>query len=450
MSAFDYDLLVIGAGSGGVRASRLAAQSGAKVAIVEERYLGGTCVNVGCVPKKLLVFSAHYRDMLHFAAGYGWKMDGVHFDWSTLRENKNKEIVRLNQIYQKLLNEAGVTLLEGSAVITGPRSIKVGTRDYSAERILIATGSWPYVPDFPGNEFVITSNETFHLDELPKKIMIVGGGYIGVEFCGIFNGLGVETHLCHRDDALLKGFDEDIRQHLDKELIKKGVHLHLNVDITHIEKQPDYSLLVHAKDGRQWQMDKVMYATGRRAKTSHLGLENTAVSMNDDGSIKVNNFFQTAEPSIYALGDVIGHLALTPVALAEATTLVRNLFYGQQGALNYHNVPTSVFSDPPVACVGCTEAQAREKFSEIEIFKTEFTPLQLSLSDSKEKTFMKLIVDKKTDKVVGCHMIGPDAAEIIQGLAVALTAGATKKDFDNTIAIHPTLAEEFLSMRTPV
>lgn len=449
MSDYAFDLFVIGAGSGGVRASRMAAKLGAKVAVAEERYLGGTCVNVGCVPKKLMAYSAHYRDILELAPGFGWDIEQAHFDWNTLRENKNVEIVRLNQVYQKLLTEAGVTLLEGHAQIVNPHCVKVGETIYTAKHILIATGGEPIVPNFPGSEHAITSNEAFFLDTLPEKILIVGGGYIGVEFASIFNGLGVETHLCHRGDALLKGFDQDIRQALSEELTKKGVKLHFNTDITRIEKLDDNQFRVHGKHEQEWRVNTVMFATGRRPNVVNLGLENTAIKLSKNGTITVNKHYQTIEPSIYAVGDVVGHLALTPIALAEGMIVARHLFDEVHHALSYQDIPTAVFSQPPVAAVGMTEADARERYAAIDIYQTKFKPLQFALSDTDERTFMKLLIDRHTDKVVGCHMIGPDAAEIMQGLAVALTAGATKSDFDRTIGIHPTLAEEFVTLREP-
>lgn len=450
MPVYDYDLLVIGAGSGGVRASTTAARLGAKVAVIEQRYLGGTCVNVGCVPKKLLVYSSHYRDALMMAPGYGWNIEQARFDWQKLRENKDKEISRLNQVYRKSLIDSGVDLFEGKASIMNPHKVSMGSRELTAERILIATGGWPYVPEFPGCEHVITSNEAFHFENLPNKLMIVGGGYIGVEFAGMFNGLGVEVHLCYRGGPILRGFDDDLRHFLTTEMTKKGVIMHFNTDIKCIEKNAEDDLRVYAEDGRQWQMEKVLFATGRRPKTDGLGLENTSVIVGDEGYVQVNDLFQTAEPSIFALGDVVGHMALTPVALAEGNILAHNLFGDQQKTLDYPNIPTAIFCQPSVAAVGLTETKARETYPAIDIYKTSFKPLQFSLSDSDEKTFIKLVVDRESDKVLGCHMVGADAAEIIQGLAIALTAGATKKDFDNTIGIHPTLAEEFVSLRQPV
>lgn len=450
MTSYNYDLLVIGAGSGGVRASRTAAKLGAKVAIVEALYLGGTCVNVGCVPKKLFVYASHYRAELAAADCFGWTIGSAHFNWSTLLKNKNIEIQRLNQVYEKLLTDSGVSLLEGRARIRDGHSVEIGTAVYTAERILIATGGWPEIPQFPGCEHAITSNEVFHLDSLPKKIIIIGGGYIGVEFAGIFHGLGVETHICHRSEQLLKGFDEKVRNFVAQEMVKKGIHLHLNTDVVRIEKIADAQLRVNAEDGREWLVEQVMVATGRRPNVRGLGLENTRVALNADGTIQVNDFFQTHEPSIFALGDVVGRLVLTPVALAEGELLARNLYGGQTKTLNYHTIPAAVFCQPPVAAVGLTEAGARELYPEIDIYQTIFKPMQFSLLNSDEKVLIKIIVDRHTDKILGCHMVGPDAAEIMQGFAVALTAGATKKDFDNTLGIHPTLAEEFVTLRQPM
>lgn len=450
MTSYDYDLLVIGAGSGGVRASRTAAKLGAKVAIVEELYLGGTCVNVGCVPKKLFVYASGYRETLAAASDFGWNIDAAQFDWPTLLRNKDIEIQRLNKVYAKLLTDAGVSLLNGRAKVRDCHSVEVGAVVHTAERILIAAGGWPEIPQFPGCEHAITSNEVFHLGSLPKKIMVIGGGYIGVEFAGIFQGLGVETHVCHRSEKLLKGFDEEIRDFVAQEMVKKGIHLHLKTNVARIEKIADDQLHVSADDGREWLVEQVMVATGRRPKTRGLGLENTRVALNGDGTIQVNDFFQTAEPSIYALGDVVGRLVLTPVALAEGELLARNLYGGQTKTLNYHTIPTAVFCQPPIAAVGLTEAGARDLYPEIDIYQTVFKPMELSLSNSDEKVLIKIIVDRQTDKILGCHMVGPDSAEIMQGFAVALTAGATKKDFDNTLGIHPTLAEEFVTLRQPI
>ncbi|WP_341938458.1 glutathione-disulfide reductase [Marinimicrobium sp. C2-29] len=450
MADYDYDLLVIGAGSGGVRASRIAAQLGAKVAVVEERYLGGTCVNVGCVPKKLFVYASHYREAFHAALGHGWHAGSIKFDWSELRRNKDREIERLNGIYERMLNKAGVEIIDGSARLLGPHRVSVGEREISAERILIAVGGWPWVPDIPGREHVITSNEAFYLDELPQRMVIVGGGYIAVEFAGIFNGLGVETHLCYRGDLFLRGFDQDLRDHLASEMPKKGVHLHFNTDISAVEQTGAGDYRVTPKEGAPWNTDLVMYATGRKPKTEGLGLENTAVDIADDGHLSVNGHFQTAEPSIYALGDVTGPMELTPVALAQGMAMARNLFSGDDRPISYRDIPTAVFSQPPMATVGLTEREAREEYTEIDVYRSAFRPMQYSLTDLDERALVKLLVDRATDRVVGCHMVGPEAAEIMQGLGVALTAGATKADFDRTIGIHPTLAEEFVTLRQPV
>ncbi|MBX2807701.1 MAG: glutathione-disulfide reductase [Cellvibrionaceae bacterium] len=446
---YDYDLFVIGAGSGGVRASRIAAQLGAKVAVAEELFLGGTCVNVGCVPKKLFVYGSHFSEEFEAAAGFGWTVPAADFDWTRLRDNKTDEIARLNGVYEKLLHNAGVTLINGRATILDPHSVNVGGQRYTAERILIAVGGWPVVPDIPGKEHILSSNEVFYLETFPKRIMVVGGGYIAVEFAGIFNGLGSETHLLYRGDLFLRGFDRDLREFTASEMRKKGVNLAFNTRITTIVKQADNRLLVTLNTGETQQVDAVMYATGRKPKTANLGLENTQITLTDKGSIPVNNDFQTAQPSIYAVGDVIDRVQLTPVALAEGMALAKNL-YGQGGQqVDYDFIPTAVFCQPNIATVGYSEAQAQEKFSQIAVYKSEFKPMKHTLSGLDERTFMKLLVDVKTDRVVGCHMVGADAGEIIQGLAVAMKAGATKADFDHTIGIHPTTAEEFVTMREP-
>lgn len=449
MSDYDYDLLVIGAGSGGVRASRVAARLGAKVAVVEERYLGGTCVNVGCVPKKLFVYASLYRDLFKAAASFGWQLEDPKFTWSQLLANKDKEIDRLNEVYRRLLDVTGVTLFEERAKILGPHKVAVGNRELTAERILIAVGGWPWKPDIPGADLAITSNEAFFLDKLPESIVIVGGGYIAVEFAGIFNSLGVKTHLCYRGELFLRGFDSDLRACLAKEMAKKGVHLHFNTDIKAIEACTAGDFKVVGEKGEEWRAEQVMYATGRRPKTDDLGLENTAVQLHDDGAPIIDEYFQTHEPSIYALGDVTGPLELTPVALAQGQTLAQNLYGGDDRKLSYRDIPAAVFSQPSIGTVGLTEEQAREQYPQIDIYKNSFRPMQYSLSEVDERVLVKLVVDRETDRVLGCHMLGPDAAEIMQGMAVALTAGATKKDFDRTIGIHPTMAEEFVTLRQP-
>lgn len=449
MSDVQYDLLVIGAGSGGVRASRVAASLGAKVAVIEKSALGGTCVNLGCVPKKLFVYAARYEDVAAKAAGFGWSVAAPQFNWQVLRTNKDREIQRLNAVYQQLLTDSDVEIIQGEAVIESPNRVRVGDHSYRARHILIAVGGHPFVPEFAGSQHVFTSDDAFHLPELPRRIMIVGGGYIGIEFAGIFSGLGVETHLCHSRDKLIGGFDEDLRRVIGQEVARKGVQLHFNTYIERVEKINAQELAVFARDGRQWITEGVMYATGRRPNVSRLGLEHTAVALNDKGMVQVNDYFQTAEPSIYAVGDAVGRKALTPVALAEAEIAVRHMFEQRTASIDYDLIPTAIFSQPPVATVGLTEAAARERYGEIDVYQTTFKPLQFALSDSSEKTFMKLLVDQRTDKVLGCQMVGPEAPEIMQGFAVALTVGATKAEFDRTLGIHPTLAEEFVLMRKP-
>jgi glutathione reductase (NADPH) len=449
--SYDLDLFVIGAGSGGVRAARFAAGFGAKVAVAESRYLGGTCVNVGCVPKKLLVYGAHFSDDFEHAKGFGWTLEKPTFDWPTLIANKNQEIQRLNGIYRNLLVNSGVQLLEGHARLVDAHTVEVDGQRFTAEHILIATGGWPQIPDVPGREHAITSNEAFFLEQLPKRVIVVGGGYIAVEFAGIFHGLGAQTTLLYRKELFLRGFDGAVRKHLSEELTKRGMDLQFNADIARIDKQPDGSLKATLKDGRVLEADCIFYATGRRPMLDNLGLENTGVELNKDGFIAVDDTFQTSEPSILALGDVIGRVQLTPVALAEGMAVARRLFKPEQyRPVDYQHIPTAVFSLPNIGTVGLTEEQAREQGHELKIFESRFRPMQLTLTEDHEKTLMKLVVDANTDKVLGCHMVGPDAGEIIQGLAVALKAGATKQVFDETIGVHPTAAEEFVTLRTPV
>ncbi|WP_339446754.1 glutathione-disulfide reductase [Pseudomonas sp. EA_5y_Pfl2_R50] len=449
--AYDFDLYVIGAGSGGVRAARFAAGFGAKVAVAESRYLGGTCVNVGCVPKKLLVYGAHFAEDFEQASGFGWNLGEADFDWATLIANKDREINRLNGIYRNLLVNSGVTLHEAHAKIVGPHEVEVNGERFSAKNILIATGGWPQIPEIPGREHAIGSNEAFFLKELPKRVLVVGGGYIAVEFAGIFHGLGASTTLLYRGDLFLRGFDGSVRKHLQEELTKRGLDLQFNADIARIDKQADGSLKATLKDGRELEADCIFYATGRRPMLDNLGLENTDVQLTDKGFIKVDEQYQTSEPSILALGDVIGRVQLTPVALAEGMAVARRLFKPEQyRPVDYKMIPTAVFSLPNIGTVGLTEEEAREAGHDVVVFESRFRPMKLTLTDCQEKTLMKLVVDGKTDKVLGCHMVGPDAGEIVQGLAIALKAGATKRDFDDTIGVHPTAAEEFVTMRTPV
>lgn len=447
----DFDLFVIGAGSGGVRAARFAAGFGARVAVAESRYLGGTCVNVGCVPKKLLVYGAHFTEDFEQAAGFGWNLGEANFDWPTLIANKNREIQRLNGIYRNLLVNSGVSLLEGHARILGPHQVEVNGQAYSAGHILIATGGWPQLPDIPGKELAISSNEAFHLQQLPRRVLVVGGGYIAVEFASIFQGLGAQTSLLYRGEMFLRGFDGAVRRHLREELDKKGLDLQFNSDIERIEQLADGSLLATLRDGRELATDCVFYATGRRPMLDNLGLENTAVELDERGFIRVDEQYQTREPSVLALGDVIGRVQLTPVALAEGMAVARRLFRPEEyRPVDYRNIPTAVFSLPNIATVGLSEEQARAEDYQVKIFESRFRPMKLTLTDSQERTLMKLVVDADSDRVLGCHMVGPEAGEIIQGLAVAIKAGATKQIFDETLGIHPTAAEEFVTLRTPV
>lgn len=444
---FDYDLFVIGAGSGGVRAARLAAQKGARVAIAEERYLGGTCVNVGCVPKKLFVYASQFSEMFETSRGYGWNFKSQpEIDWPTLRDNKTAEIQRLNAIYGHILEKNGAQLMEARATIQGPHQVNVNGRTFTARYILVATGSWPYIPEFPGSEYAVSSNEMFYLEKLPEKAVIVGGGYIAVEFAGILNGLGVETHLVYRRELPLREFDREMAGKVVEGMRQKGVHFHLNSQVQQINKTTE-GLSLRLQDESRLDTGLVLYATGRRANTTGLGLENTNVRLHDDGSIIVDDNFCTAEPSIYALGDVIGRMQLTPVAIREAIALVNHLFAGELVKLDYSDIPTAIFSQPEFATVGLSEEDAVEEFDHLTIYTEEFTPMLQTLGGNDDEISMKLVVDGDSGRVIGCHMVGDHAAEIIQGLAVAMKAGATKADFDNTVGIHPSAAEEFVTLR---
>lgn len=445
--AFDFDLFVIGAGSGGVRAARMAAGYGAKVACAEDTHLGGTCVNVGCVPKKLFVYGSHFAHDAADSAAYGWTMGEPSFDWPTLRDNKTREIERLNGIYRGLLDGADVTLLEGTATITGPQSVQVGTDSYSAERILVAVGGEPYVPDFPGSQHAITSNEAFYLASFPQRVLVVGGGYIAVEFAGIFNGLGASTKLAYRGDLFLRGFDTGVRQFVAQELAQAGIELAFNTNVRSIEKQAD-EFVVHFADGSEETVDLVMYATGRKPRVAGLGLAEVGVKQSANGAIEVNEAFQSSVPSIYALGDVIDRVQLTPVAITEAMCLTKNLFDGGDAVMDYDNIASAVFCQPNIGTVGLTEEEARARFGEVDVYESVFRPMKHTLTGRNERTLMKLIVDPDSDLVIGAHMAGPEAGEIIQGLGVAVKAGATKAQFDATVGIHPTAAEEFVTMRT--
>jgi glutathione reductase (NADPH) len=448
--SYDFDLFVIGAGSAGVRAARFSAGFGARVAVAESRYLGGTCVNVGCVPKKLMVYGAHYSEDFEQAKGYGWSSGEAHFDWPTLIANKNREISRLNGVYRKLLDNSGVTLMEGHARLRGPHEVEINGQVHTAEHIMIATGGWPQVPQIPGREHAITSNEVFFLEQMPKRVVVVGGGYIAVEFASIFNGLGADVSLMYRGELFLRGFDESVRTHLHEELAKREMDIRFKTEINSIEKLADGTLQLSLNDGSSFNTDCVFYATGRRPMLDNLGMDTVNVELDDKGFIKVNGDYQTTEPSIIAVGDIIGRVQLTPVALAEGMAVARRLFKPEQyRPVDYRHIPTAVFSLPNIGTVGLTEAEAMKDGYEVQVFESKFRPMKLSLTDNQERTLMKLVVDAKTDRVLGCHMVGPDAGEIIQSLAIALKAGATKQIFDDTIGVHPTAAEEFVTMRTP-
>jgi glutathione reductase (NADPH) len=449
--SYDFDLFVIGAGSGGVRAARFSAGFGARVAVAESRYLGGTCVNVGCVPKKLLVYGAHFSEDFEQARGYGWTSGEAEFDWPTLIANKNHEISRLNGVYRNLLLNSGVTLMEGHAKLRGPHEVVINGQVHTAEHIMIATGGWPQVPDIPGREHAITSNEVFFLEKMPKRVVVVGGGYIAVEFASIFNGLGADVALMYRGELFLRGFDGGVRTHLHEELVKRGMDIRFKTEIDSIEKLADGTLQLTLNDGGTFNTDCVFYATGRRPMLDDLGLETVNVALDDKGYVKVDDHYQTTEPSIVAVGDVIGRVQLTPVALAEGMAVARRLFKPEQyRAVDYRHIPTAVFSLPNIGTVGLTEEEARAAGHQVQIFESRFRPMKLSLTTNQERTLMKLVVDAQSDRVLGCHMVGPDAGEIIQSLAIALKAGATKQIFDDTIGVHPTAAEEFVTLRTAV
>mgnify|MGYP001813578832 FL=1 len=448
MADFDFDLFVIGAGSGGVRAARMAAGFGARVAVAEDRYMGGTCVNVGCVPKKLYVYASEFGKAFQDARGFGWDSETAPFNWATLRDNKKAEIARLNAIYRSLLSGVDATMIDGRARILDPRTVEVNGQTYRAEKILVATGGWPHVPAFPGSDLAITSNEIFDLETFPERLLVVGGGYIAVEFAGIFNGLGARVTQLYRGPLFLRGFDPDIRAHAAQEIAKTGVDLRFETNVQSITRGAG-GLQVSLTDGSSLEADVVLYATGRKPHLDGLGLENTGVKLTEFGAVAVDEHFQTDEPGIFALGDVTGGMELTPVALAEGMAFARRQFGELENNVDYDFIPTAVFCQPKIGTVGFTEEEARAKFGHIRLFKSTFKPMKHTISGRDEKTFMKLIVDKASDRVVGVHMMGPDAGEIMQGIAIALRAGATKALFDSTIGIHPTAAEEFVTMREP-
>ncbi len=449
MSQFDYDLFVVGAGSGGVRAARVAASYGAKVAIAEESRVGGTCVIRGCVPKKLLSYAAHFHEDFEDARNYGWSVGESSFDWATLIANKDKEIDRLNGIYKKLLAGSKVDLLESRAILTDPHTLDVGGKRVTAKHILIAVGGWPERPHIAGIEHSITSSEAFHLRHLPERIAIVGGGYIAVEFAGIFNGLGSYVTQLYRGEQILRGFDDDVRQFLAAEIAKKGINLRTRIEVVRIEKAGQ-ELKLHLTDGEVLECDAIMYATGRRPKTAGMGLAENGVALKPDGTIIVDADSRTSVPHIHAIGDCTDRVNLTPVAIREGHAYADTIFGNKPWQVDHSNIASAVFSHPPAGVVGLSEAEARAEGRELDIYKADFKPLKHTLSGRDERTLMKLVVDRKSQIVLGVHMVGVDAPEIIQAIAIAVKMGATKQQFDATVAVHPTAAEEFVTMRTPV
>jgi glutathione reductase (NADPH) len=449
MTDYDYDLFVIGAGSGGVRAARMAAARGARVAVAEAGRLGGTCVNVGCVPKKLMVYASHYADAFEDSVGFGWKATRPEFDWPDLIAAKDTEIARLNGVYSRLLDGSGVEIIEGRARLTDAHTVMVGDRRITTDKVLVATGGRPFVPDVPGAELGIVSDALFSLSELPNRVAIIGGGYIAVEFAGIFRGLGVEVSLIYRGPLFLRGFDDDIRATVAGEMAKREIDLCFNMEVERLESGDSGEIRVCGPTGDEVDADLVLWATGRLPKTTDLGLEEVGVELSDNGAVVVNEYSESTVPGIYAVGDCTDRVALTPVAIGEAMALVETL-NGNPTAMDYSKIPSAVFSQPPVGTVGLTEAEARRHCRDVVIYRSTFRPMNHTLSGRDEHTMMKLVVDGGTDEVLGVHMVGADAGEIIQGFAVALKCGATKAQFDATVGIHPTAAEEFVTMREPV
>jgi glutathione reductase (NADPH) len=445
----EYDLFVIGGGSGGVRAARMAAQRGAAVALAEAGALGGTCVNLGCIPKKLYSYAAHYGEAFEESHGFGWSGPAPSFDWDTLRRNRAIEIMRLNGVYEKLLIGAGVQLLRGRARLADAHTVEVAGERLRARHILVATGGMPHRPEFAGQELAVTSNEMFDLEPFPRRLLVIGGGYIACEFASIFSGLGSRVTQLYRGAQVLRGFDDDVRSFVAAEMAKKGVDLRLNGQVASLQRDAGV-LRATLADGSALEVDAVLAATGRWPNAAGLGLESADVRLSEHGAIAVDENFRSSVPHIFAVGDVIGRVQLTPVALAEAMVVVERLFGSGQRAMDYENIPTAVFTHPNIGTVGLTEAQARQRHGKLRIYRSEFRPLKHTVSGSSERTLMKLVVDDGTDRVLGVHMVGADAGEIVQGFAVALKAGATKAVFDATIGIHPTAAEEFVTMREPV
>jgi len=446
-----FDLFVIGAGSGGVRAARFAAQRGARVAVAEDAALGGTCVNLGCIPKKLYSFAAHYAESFEEAVGFGWSHAAPSFDWTTLKTRRAAEISRLNGIYEGLLASAGVTLLRSRARLVGPHAVEVAGRRVEAERILVATGGWPVPPDFAGGELAISSNEIFDLAGFPARLVVVGGGYIACEFASIFNGLGSQVTQLYRGEQILRGFDDEVRDFTAAEMRKKGVDIRTGAKVDRLERAAAGGpISVRLAGGEVLMADVVLGATGRAPNTAGLGLQTLGVELAPNGAVVVDDAYRSSVDGIYAVGDVIDRVQLTPVALAEAMALVEHLFGAAERRVDYAHIPTAVFTHPNIGTIGFSERDARARFERVRVYRSEFKALRHTLSGSTERTLMKLVVDDANDRVVGLHMVGADAGETIQGFAVAMKAGATKATFDSTLGIHPTAAEEFVTMRTAV
>lgn len=448
MSEFDYDLYVIGGGSGGVRAARISGGYGARVGLCEESRLGGTCVMRGCIPKKLLVYASHYSASFAESAAYGWDVTVNGFDWSRLIANKDREITRLEGIYRRLLSDAGVDIHEGRGVVVDPHTVEVDGRRFTAQRILVAVGGWPNIPDFPGSEHTISSNEALNLPALPERVLVAGGGYIAVEFVGIFRGLGAQTTTMYRGPRILRGFDEDVRSAVEGGMRERGVDFVYDQIIESVEKTSD-GLVVRYSGGDQGRFDQVLMAIGRAPKVAGLGLDEAGVEMSDGGAVIVDEFSRSSVAGIWAIGDVTNRINLTPVALMEGHAFADTEFGGTSRPVDHAFVPSAVFSQPAVGSVGYTEPRARAEFDEIRVYRSVFNPLKHTLTGHKDPMLMKLLVDGATDRVVGCHVVGDDAAEIVQGIAIAVKAGVTKAQFDATIGIHPTAAEELVTMRSP-
>ena len=447
-ATYDYDLFVIGAGSGGVRASRVSAAYGAKVAVAEEHRVGGTCVIRGCVPKKLLVYGSHFAEELQDAAHYGWTVEGMKFDWATLRDTVLRDVDRLNGLYEQTLENNKVERFLERATITGPHSARLASgREITAKHILVAVGAWPVLPEFPGVEHCITSNEVFHLPELPRRIVIQGAGYIAMEFAGIFNALGSDVTVVNRSDQILRGYDDTLRDRLLQITMARGITYRFNCPITEVARQDNGCLSITVGKHDPIEVDAVLIATGRRPKTDGLGLEAAGIELGPHGEIPVDAYNRTACESIYAVGDVTNRVQLTPVAIREGQAFADSVFGGNPRTIDYDCIPSAVFSQPPLAGVGLTEGQARQKYGNIKVFTSDFRPMKNVFAERHERGLYKLVVDANTDKVLGVHLIGPEAPEILQAAAIAVRAGLTKADFDATVALHPSMAEELVLMR---